>query len=83
MQVLVSPAAERDIRRLSPRAAQRIFAALRALRDTPRPQGSLLLRNYHPPTWRIRVGDWRILYEINDDAGVVLITGVRHRSKAY
>jgi len=31
----------------------------------------------------VRVGDWRILYEIDDEAGVVIITAVHHRSKAY
>jgi mRNA-degrading endonuclease RelE of RelBE toxin-antitoxin system len=41
------------------------------------------LRDYEPPTWRVRIGDWRVLYEINDDAGVVTVAGVRHRSKAY
>lgn len=83
MQVIVSPAAERDIRRLSPEVAERAFAALRDLRENPRPEGCLLLRNYQPATWRIRVGDWRILYQIGDDADTITITGVRHRSKPY
>jgi mRNA interferase RelE/StbE len=38
-----------------------------------------------PRTWRMRSGDWRILYEIHDDevVVVVLILDVKHRSKAY
>jgi mRNA-degrading endonuclease RelE of RelBE toxin-antitoxin system len=32
---------------------------------------------------RLRVGDWRILYEVDDAARVVIVTGVRHRSRAY
>jgi mRNA interferase RelE/StbE len=83
MRVIVSPAAERDIRHLAPDVGERVVAALRALRENPRPAGCLLLRDYHPRTWRIRVGDWRVLYEIDDHAGVVTVTGVRHRSKAY
>jgi len=36
-----------------------------------------------PRTWRVRAGDWRILYEIHDDEIVVLILDVKHRSKTY
>ena len=62
---------------------QRVVAVLRVLRENPRPAGCLLLRNHEPPTWRIRIGAWRVLYEIDDNAAVVTVTGVRHRSKAY
>ena len=83
MRVIVSSVAERDIRRLAPDVAERVVAALRALRENARPPGCLMLRGYPPPTWRMRVGDWRVLYQIDDDAGTVTVTGVRHRSKAY
>jgi mRNA-degrading endonuclease RelE of RelBE toxin-antitoxin system len=33
--------------------------------------------------WRVRVGDWRVLYEIDDTARTVRVVAVRHRSKAY
>jgi mRNA interferase RelE/StbE len=83
MKVILSTAAQRDLRRLSPEVGRRVLAALYGLRDNPRPPGCLLLRNCEPPTWRIRVGDWRILYEIDDPAGLVEIRNVYHRSKAY
>jgi len=83
MQVIISPGAEREIARLSPGVAQRVVAALRRLRETPRPPGCLLLRDYHPSTWRLRVGDWRVLYQIDDATGFITITDVRHRSQAY
>jgi len=83
MRVIISPAAQRDIRRLAPSVAERVVAALRELRDNLRPPGCRLLRDHRPPTWRVRVGNWRILYEIDDDADIVTITGVRHRSRAY
>jgi mRNA interferase RelE/StbE len=63
--------------------SDRVVAALRALRFNPRPPGCLLLHDRRPPTWRVRVGDWRVLYQIDDSAGIVMVTGVRHRSKAY
>jgi mRNA interferase RelE/StbE len=36
-----------------------------------------------PRTWRVRVGDWRILYEIHDDRLVIVVLDFEHRSKAY
>ena len=83
MRVILSPAAQRDLRRLSPEVNKRVITDLYALADDPRPPGCILLRNRRPPTWRIRVGDWRVLYEIDDDAGLVRIRNVYHRSKAY
>lgn len=83
MRVVLSPSAQRDLRRLSSDVADRVIAALHRLRDNPRPPGCLLLSDSTPPVWRIRVGDWRVLYEISDEAAVVRVTGVRHRSKAY
>ncbi len=83
MQVVLSPTAQRDLRRLSSEVSSRVLSALRRLRDDPRPRGALMLHDYEPPTWRLRVGAWRVLYEIDDHAEVVRVVGVRHRSKAY
>ena len=83
MRVIVSSAADRDVDRLSPEMAERVFTALRALRRDPRPPGCRLLQGWQRRAWRIRVGDWRILYEIDDAAGVVTVLRVLHRSKAY
>jgi len=83
MRMVISPNAERDIGNLSSDVATRVAAAIDRLSQNPRPPGCLLLRNYEPPTWRIRVGAWRILYDIDDRAGLVRIRNVHHRSKAY
>jgi mRNA interferase RelE/StbE len=83
MRVIVSPPAERDLGRLSSGVAQRVIGALRPLREDPRPPGCKLLRDQRAQTWRLRVGDWRILYDIDDAAHVVTILRILHRSKAY
>jgi mRNA interferase RelE/StbE len=83
MRLVISPSAERDLGKLSRDVAIRVAAAIDGLSGNPRPPGCLLLRNYEPPTWRLRVGAWRILYEIDDRAGLVRIRNVYHRSKAY
>ena len=72
-----------SIASLSAEVATRVAIAIDRLSQNPRPPGCLLLRNYEPPTWRIRVGAWRILYEIDDRARLVRIRNVHHRSKAY
>jgi len=83
MRVIISQGARRDLRRLPRGAAPRVAGSIDALAGNPRPPGCRLLHDYKPPTWRVRVGDWRILYEIDDDADTVTVTGVRRRSKAY
>ena len=61
---------------------QQVARVIDRLADNPRPgQATQLVGD--PRTWRVRAGDWRILYEIRDDEIVVLILDVKHRSKAY
>ena len=83
MRVIVVPAARRELHKLSPDVAGRIERAVDLLRENPRPSGCRLLRDREPRTWRLRVGDWRILYDVDDAAGVVTVLRVLHRSKAY
>jgi len=83
MRPIVSQGARRDLKQLSRDVAQRVAAAIDRLAADPRPAGCLVLHDFQPRTWRIRVGDWRVLYEIDDEGETVTVTGVRHRSKAY
>ena len=41
------------------------------------------LRGWDPPTWRVRIGDWRFFYEIDESERVVYMTAADHRGKAY
>ena len=81
-QVLLRPAAERQRRRLDDRTRRRINQALLSLEDAPRPPGTVKLRNAENE-WRVRVGDYRILYEIDEDERLVIILSVKHRREAY
>ena len=83
MRLIISSGAQRDMRRLSHEVAERVRAAIDSLEQDPRPRGCVLLRERRPPTWRVRVGPWRILYQIDDEGAVLTITGVRHRAQAY
>ena len=81
-RVLLERAAEKDLSRLSAENHDRVVAAIRSLADNPRPPGSRKLTG-SKDDWRVRVGDYRVLYEIADTIRIVRINRVRHRSDAY
>jgi mRNA interferase RelE/StbE len=80
---------QQDLDRLGAAAARRIRATLEGrvyslLRATPRQVPSAArLHDWEPPTWRIRIGSWRIFYEIDDEKQVVFLTAADHRKDAY
>ena len=54
------------------------------LRQTPHSGSNIKrLKNWDPPTWRYRVGDWRFFYEIDDERRIVFMTAADHRKEAY
>ena len=81
-QVLVERAAEKDLRKISSKVRPRLVLALQSLAKNPRPAGSLKLTG-SASDWRIRVGDYRIIYEIADEIRIVRINRVRHRGDVY
>lgn len=74
--------ARRELERLEAGVARRIIARVEALAGDPRPRGCVKLQGA-ADLWRIRVGDYRVVYSLNDDARLVDIRVVRHRSDAY
>ena len=80
--VFNSPAAQREIIKLSQRRERRrILDAIDRLARDPRPPGSRKLTN--SPLWRIRVTDHRVIYSIDDDVAVVVVLRVAHRARIY
>jgi mRNA interferase RelE/StbE len=80
--VLLERKAEKDLDRLPPNIRSRIVFALRSLADNPRPRGCRKLVG-GINDWRIRVGEHRILYEIDDNNRLVRVNRVRHRRDVY
>jgi mRNA interferase RelE/StbE len=80
--VEVKQSAQRELDALDDRLFTRIDRKILALAGDPRPAGCKKLRGYKDQ-WRIRVGDWRVLYIINDEAKVVSVTRIAHRGEAY
>ena len=81
-KVSISSRAERELRRLDRPVKNRITVAILALTDDPRPAGCLKVQS-EESIWRIRVGDYRIGYEIDDAPKEVTIIRVGHRSDFY
>lgn len=74
--------ARRELERLSRQVAARVISRIEDLAHEPRPPGSRKLRG-QDALWRIRVGDYRVVYEISDSNRRVEVVVVRHRSAAY
>ncbi len=81
-RVLLERGAEKDLSRLSSEVHGRVIAALRALANNPRPPGCRKLTG-SKNDWRIRVGDYWVIYQIADDIHVVRVNRVRHRREVY
>ena len=67
--------------RIPKRDRERLYEAMRELAQNPRPPSCLKLEASEG--WRLRVGDYRIVYLISDEEKTVTIVRVRHRSEAY
>ena len=74
--------AEKDLRRLDSRTRPRVVRAIWQLAEDPRPSGCRKLVNARN-AYRIRVGDYRVIYAISDVVLVVAIESIRHRREAY
>ncbi len=81
-RVLLERAAEKDLSRLSSEIHDRVIAAIQALANNPRPPGCRKLAG-SKHDWRIRVGGYRVIYEIADAIRVVRVNRVRHRREVY
>lgn len=82
-RVEFTAAAARGWRDLAQQAKERLGAAVSALAESPRPPGSAALRGDLQGLFRLRVGDWRIVYEVDEAARLVTVTELAHRSKVY
>lgn len=81
-RVYLERAAEKDLKQLPPKLHDRVIAAIKSLARNPRPVGCRRLSG-SDNDWRIRVSDYRIVYEIAEGIQVVRVNRVRHRRDAY
>ena len=76
------PSAARELTKLDIAVQRRLARVIDRLADDPRPTGAVKLRGADD-VWRVRVGDYRILYRLEEDRLVVLIVKVGHRREVY
>jgi mRNA interferase RelE/StbE len=84
MRLLVGPEALKDLRRLDRKLVQTIQARMSKIADDPfghHPQAKPLKGSQSQ--FRLRVGDWRVLYVVDRRAGIVEIVRVKSRQEAY
>jgi mRNA interferase RelE/StbE len=82
-RVLLRPSAQKFLRKLRDKTlAVRLVAAMRGLANDPRPAGCERLAGSES-LYRIRVGDYRIVYQIQDEVLLVLVVKIGHRREVY
>jgi mRNA interferase RelE/StbE len=78
----ITHSAQKELDALDDPLFARIDRQILALADDPRPVGSKKLKGYKD-TWRIRIGEWRVVYIVDDAARLVTVTRVAHRREVY
>ncbi len=80
-RVELRPAAVRALRKLAPPVARRLQGVIAMLAQNPRPPAARPLKGR--PGLRVRAGDYRIIYTVNDDVLLVVVIAVGHRREVY
>lgn len=80
-RVELRPAAVKALRKLDAQSARRVRGAIALLAHDPRPPGAKALRG--GPALRVRVGDYRIIYTVQDDVLLIVVVTLGHRREVY
>ena len=80
--ITIARSARRELQALALDMAERVLERIESLSANPRPPGCRKLRGSND-LWRIRIGDYRVVYRIDDTHHIVDVTVVRHRREVY
>ena len=80
-QIILPKSVQKELDRLPDEIANRILARLAGLETNPRPADVKKLKGR--AAWRIRVGDYRVIYEIHDHVLQIIVITVGHRREIY
>jgi mRNA interferase RelE/StbE len=81
-RIIIPKLVQKQLDDLSQKQRKRLISAIRLLADEPRPSGVKKLKGYDK-TYRIRVGDYRVIYNIEDQEKLILVLSSIHRKDAY
>ena len=73
----------RQMKKLDPRIRERLSRRIDQLAEEPPPPGAVQLKATSPPLYRVREGDYRIVYRIEQERLTVLVVRIGHRSEVY
>jgi mRNA interferase RelE/StbE len=73
----------RQMKKLDPRIRERLSRRIDQLAEEPLPPGAVQLKATSPPLYRVREGDYRIVYRIEQERLTVLVVRIGHRSEVY
>ena len=80
-RLLIKPSAAKELERLPTKDRERVVARMQGLSSQPRPPGCEKLTGHE--LFRVRQGDYRILYEVQDSGLVVTVFKIGHRRDVY
>ncbi len=80
--VELKPSARKELESLPDTVLARVVRRLESLAHDPRPTGCKKLKG-HNDQWRVRIGDWRVVYIIDDTSRLVSVTRIAHRREVY
>ena len=81
-KISITARAERELKCLDRPVKNRMVSVISTLASDPRPSGCLKVKS-EEGVWRIRVGDWRVGYQVDDNASEILVVRIAHRSDFY
>jgi mRNA interferase RelE/StbE len=81
-EIWLERSSEKDLKRLEPDTFKRVIKGIKELSENPKPAGCRKITG-SKNDWRIRIGDYRVIYEIDDKANAVKVMIVKHRREAY
>jgi len=82
-KIVFKASAEKDLRKLPKTAILSILSAINALAVNPYPNGTKKLKGIATPSFRIRIGNYRVIYQVNDNELIVHIVEIGHRKEIY
>jgi mRNA interferase RelE/StbE len=82
-KVVFASRAVKDLRSIPRKSQEQILEKAEGLSENPYPKGSLKLKGVKEELWRIRIGNYRVLYAVNDSIEIVDIRRIGHRKDIY
>lgn len=82
-EVQISESAEKSLEKVPKKDRSRIIEKIDTLVEDPMPQGSIKLHGHKESLYRIRSGNYRVVYSIKKDVLIILVVDIEHRREVY